>query len=53
MLRIPRALCRSVGRISSAKGSCQIEVDVLLEPDAGLPVWNMNDGMTLWMGELL
>ena len=38
ILTIPLALCLSVGRISSSNGSCQIEVDILGDSDAGEPV---------------
>jgi hypothetical protein len=52
MLTIPRALWRSDGRISSSNGSCQMEVDVLVFPEAGEPVWNIKPGTSRWMGEL-
>ena len=48
---MPLALCRKVGRISSSNGSCHIDVEVLIEDEAGEPVWNMKDGIRRWMGD--
>jgi hypothetical protein len=52
MLTMPRALWRRVGRISSSKGSPQMEGEVLdFGSSAGEPVWKMKAGTMRCSGE--
>ena len=56
MLTIPRALCRSAGRISSSIGAEGPYIDIEdldLASLAGEPVWIMKEGRMRWMGEEL
>jgi hypothetical protein len=52
MLTMPRALWRRVGRISSSKGSPQIDgEDFDFGSSAGEPVWKIKAGTMRWSGE--